>query len=127
MSPSVLSLFLRDVKLERELKFLVFEELAPLVDATYTLNKTNTTIVQIPNNVSWYRIWSRFLKIAIKESRKLSALPGMPSSDLNWEDAMLIAAADVKPVITGSDIKSNKKPWKKQKGCIYAAAIISLL
>jgi len=48
----------------------------------------------------------------------------MPRSDLNWEDAMLIAAADVKPVITGSDIKSNKKPWKKQKVCIYAAAII---
>lgn len=90
----------------------------------FTLSKTNTIIVLIPNNVSWYRIWLRFLKIAIKESIKPSVLPGIPRSDLNWEDAMLIAAADVKPVITGSEVmKSNKKPWMKQKGRIYAAAV----
>jgi len=33
----------------------------------------------------------------------------MPRSDLNWENAMLIAAAEIKPVITGSDIKSSKE------------------
>jgi len=32
----------------------------------------------------------------------------MPRSDLNWENAMLIAAAEIK-VITGSDIKSSKE------------------
>jgi len=34
----------------------------------------------------------------------------MPRSDLNWEDAILMAAAEVKPVITGSDMKSSKNP-----------------
>lgn len=38
----------------------------------------------------------------------------MPKSDLNWEEAMLIAAAEVKPVITGNDMKSNRKPINKQ-------------
>jgi len=33
----------------------------------------------------------------------------MPRSDLNWENAMLIAAAEIKPVITESDIKSSKE------------------
>lgn len=50
------------------------------------------------------------MKISIRESKKLSLLPGIPRSDLNWEEAMLIAAAAVKPVITGNDIKSNRKP-----------------
>jgi len=48
--------------------------------------------------------------MAITAFKKFSLLPEMPSSDLSWEDAMLIAAAEVNPVITGSDMKSNKKP-----------------
>lgn len=67
-------------------------------------------IVPIPSKVSWYRICLRFLNIIIRESKKLSVLPGMPRSDLNCEDAMLIAAAEVKPVITGSDTKSSRNP-----------------
>jgi len=78
----------------------------------YTFNRTNTTIVPMPSSVSSYRICLRFLKMAITASKKFSLLPEMPSSDLNWEDAMLIAAAEVNPVITGSDIKSSKKPFK---------------
>lgn len=64
----------------------------------------------MPSKVSWYRISWRFSKIFITESRKFSVVPLMPRSDLNCEEAMLIAAAEVKPVITGSDMKSNKKP-----------------
>lgn len=68
----------------------------------------------MPSRVSSYRISWRFLKIAIRESRKLSLLPEIPKSDLNWEDAMLIAAAAVKPVITGSDMKSSRKPANRR-------------
>lgn len=67
-------------------------------------------IVPMPSKVSWYRIWLRCSKIAIRESKKFSVLPGMPRSDLNCEDAILIAAAEVNPVITGSDTKSNRNP-----------------
>lgn len=67
-------------------------------------------MVPIPSNVSWYRIILRFENTEIKESTKSSLLPGIPNNGLNCEVAMLIDAAAVKPVITGKEMKSNKKP-----------------
>lgn len=75
-----------------------------------TFISTRTTSVQSPSNVSHGFILSRLENIALTASTKSSALPGIPKRDLNCEAAMLIAAAEVKPVITGSDIKSNRKP-----------------
>lgn len=50
------------------------------------------------------------LKIDFKVSTRFSLFPRIPSSGLNCDVAIFIAAADVKPAITGSDIKSSKKP-----------------
>lgn len=62
------------------------------------------------SNVSWYRMLFRFENTEIKESTRSSLLPAIPNNGLNCELAILIDAAAVKPVMTGKEIKSNKKP-----------------
>ena len=52
----------------------------------------------------------RFENTEIKESTRSSLLPAIPNNGLNCELAILIDAAAVKPVMTGKEIKSNKKP-----------------
>lgn len=37
-------------------------------------------------------------------------LPGKPNSDLNWLEAIVIAAADVNPAVTGIEMNSTKNP-----------------
>lgn len=52
----------------------------------------------------------RFENTEINASTKSSLLPGMPNNGLICEAAILIDAAAVKPVITGNEMKSNRKP-----------------
>lgn len=42
--------------------------------------------------------------------RKPPPLPWIPKIGSNWDAAMINAAAPVNPVITGSDMKSRRKP-----------------
>ena len=37
-----------------------------------------------------------------------------PKMDLTWPEAMVIAAADVNPAVTGTDIKSITNPVNKE-------------
>lgn len=74
------------------------------------LKIAKTMIVQIPKIVSWYLIAFKFEKTCSTESRKPSVLPGIPKSCLNCDEAILIAAAEVNPVITGREMKSKRKP-----------------
>ena len=74
---------------------------------------------EMPRIVSLTRIVSKLSKISIQ-------VPVTPStSDLLfiwrpkrppiWPEAMVMAAADVKPAVTGTEMKSITKPSKKQE------------
>ena len=39
----------------------------------------------------------------------------MPKMPFSWETVMVIAAADVKPAITGPDMKSIRKPGRSRQ------------
>lgn len=41
--------------------------------------------------------------------------PDNPNKGLIWEEAIVRAAAEVKPTVTGKEINSTKKPKKSQK------------
>ena len=75
-----------------------------------TLKRTKSAMVLTPRSVSHRLNSCKLAKIAVRESTSPSLLPDIPKSDLNCEEAILIAAAAVKPVITGSDIKSSRNP-----------------
>lgn len=70
---------------------------------TDTFMSTKRTIVLTPRSASHHLY-----------SEKFWSEPEIPTSGFNCEEAMLIAAAAVNPVITGSDMKSSKKPEKKE-------------
>lgn len=64
---------------------------------------TKSAMVLMPRTVSHNLYSEKFRK---------EKFPEIPTSGFNCEEAMLIAAAAVKPVITGNDMKSSKKPAK---------------
>lgn len=47
------------------------------------------------------------------ESNHLSDRPFNPNSPFSWEVAIVIAAADVKPTVTGIEMKSTMNPTSK--------------
>lgn len=49
-------------------------------------------------------------KTDIQDSKNSFDFPLIPKSPLTWEEAMVTAAAVVKPTVTGTDMKLTRKP-----------------
>lgn len=77
-----------------------------------TLSATSIMIVETPNTTSHSSVSCIFSTVLTQESRKAFVLPPRPRSPLSCDDAIVIAAADVNPDVTGIDIKSTKNPVK---------------
>lgn len=56
--------------------------------------------------------------MSIQLSRTLSVLIFSPKKFLIWADAIVNAAAAVKPVVTGNEMKSTKNPANKTNFCL---------
>ena len=81
----------------------------------YTCAISRRSIVQIPRVtspalVSWI-LWNKFPH----DSRNSFPLPLIPSRLFSWDEAIVIAAADTKPAVTGNDMNSTRKPDRKLK------------
>lgn len=90
-----------------ELKYFFF---APCELKIRTLKNNTIIIVATPKTESHSLISLIFTKKDFQASRNSLAGPGIPSKDLVCELAILIAAAVVKPDITGNEKKSTKNP-----------------
>lgn len=75
-----------------------------------TLNIIRKTIVDTPSTVSHSFVSPIFSNTKIHASRNSLALPGMPSNDLTWTLPICMAAAVVKPAVTGIEINCTRKP-----------------
>lgn len=76
----------------------------------FTFKRTSIIIEVMPRTESQSLIFKKFLKNFCIASIKESLRPLMPKSVLNCDDAIVMAAALVKPNITGMLMKSIKKP-----------------
>ena len=47
------------------------------------------------------------------DARNSLPLPGIPSRFFSWDEAIVTAAADIKPAVTGTDMNSTRKPDRK--------------
>lgn len=71
---------------------------------------SKTTIQMIPKVKSCHLVSPMCLKVSIHVSKKPSASIFMPRRLLTWVVPMVIAAADVNPLITGRPINVIKNP-----------------
>lgn len=67
-------------------------------------------IVPKPSNKSWYFVSVMCSIIDIQDSRNSLDFPLIPRRPFICDEAIVIAAAVVKPTVTGTDIKLTKKP-----------------
>lgn len=65
-----------------------------------------------PSSVSHNLVWLMLLMTASQASRNALAFPGMPNNPFIWEEAIWVAAAEVKPAMTGKEKNSTTKPTK---------------
>lgn len=81
-----------------------------MIERRLTLKNKRNTILQIPRMKSAIRTFLMFWDILIRLPMILCALNLNPSSPCNWDTIIIIEVAEVKPDVTGIDIKSTKKP-----------------
>lgn len=65
-----------------------------------------------PSSVSHNLVWPMLLMTASQASRNSLAFPGIPSNPFICEEAIWVAAAEVKPAMTGKEKNSTTKPTR---------------
>lgn len=76
------------------------------------------TIEETPRSVSLSLNLPIFWYTFSRQSKKFDDSNFNPSRPFNWDTAMITDVADVKPTVTGIEIKSINTPAKKKKKCI---------
>jgi len=71
--------------------------------------------VQAPRVTSPALVSCIFLNTFFHASRKSWPLPLIPSRPFSWDEAIVRAAADIKPAVTGNDMNCTRKPDRKLK------------
>jgi hypothetical protein len=79
-----------------------------------TLSKRSTTIQVNPKVASHGRVSGMFFHTSCMVSRKPVALKLSPSKPFSWEQAMITDVAEVKPTVTGIEIKSTNTPVERK-------------
>lgn len=80
-----------------------------------TLSKRSTTMQVNPKVASHGLTSAIWLHTLFTVSRKPFALNLSPSKPFNWEQAIITDVADVKPTVTGTEIKSTNTPVERQE------------
>lgn len=79
--------------------------------------KSKTIMEHIPRTKSCHLVFSMFSKSLLKASITDSLWYDRPNSPFSCEAAMEIAAAEVKPAMTGLDMKVMRNPVTSKKSC----------
>lgn len=104
-------------------KWIALEKGPIVICFVRTLSSNSTAMVLKPMTASQVRVSWMYSKTAFHVCTKPSASKLRPSRLFTWVVAMLKAAALVKPPTTGSDMKSTRKPYKKNNISWYSRNI----
>lgn len=90
-----------------------------------TLNIRSITMHPSPKRQSASLVWWRFWKTLTKVSKNPAVDIWRPRRLLSWDTAMMTEVAEVKPIVTGMDMKSTRTPETRISSWNWGETVIN--